>query len=154
MHLVALKRLVVDKSLGIDTDIDSSGDFLKRGRFAIPIDLWIEKIVAQAQLRQPGQSSGRIILTGNRMQDTALIQRFNHLNHPGAQRDLLVFQQNAMPESMIQIPDHAFDRVLAGTALGLRALHFSRTVYLIVGHRSILSLPVNANWPAQEKISA
>ncbi len=109
-HFAALKRLIIDENKGIEAQIEGFG-YPGQGRaFGAPTDLWGEHVVEKAMMGEGGHRLIMVILAGNRLEDPARIEGFDHLANARLHHHALwpIFDQNAVPDRMVEVPDHDF----------------------------------------------
>ena len=111
-HLLALERLVVDEGDGVEADVDVLGDLGHGAGLRIPVDLRIEEVLGEAELLELGHRQVVVVAAGDRVQDAALVERLEDLDHVRAEHDLAVFEQDAVPDRVVEVPDHALDGLL------------------------------------------
>src|SRR5437660_1554478 len=80
------------------------GDGPHASRFGVPPDLRIQEVLLNPELRQLGQRQVWVVAAGDRVQDAALVQHLQRLAYAGPQSDIVVLQQDAVPDRIIEIP--------------------------------------------------
>jgi hypothetical protein len=111
-HLLALERLVVDEGDGVEADVDVLGDLGDRGRLGVPVDLRIEEVLGEAELLELGHGEGVVVAAGDRMEDAARVEGLDDVDDLRAEADLRVLEEDAVPDRVVEVPDHALDRLL------------------------------------------
>lgn len=109
-HLAPLEPRVIDEREGVDIDIQFLGDPPEIRALRVPVDGRVEEEISQAQFRDLFPSDLVLVLAGDGLQDAALVEAADQIdrfeNHLHAV--LAIVADHALPESVVQIPCHAF----------------------------------------------
>src|SRR5215472_8606043 len=131
--LFQLKGLVVDKEKRVKPDIERCGDLLYALALGIPVDLRVQEVLCKAELLQRNYRFFEIVLARDRLQHPSPIELDDYPcdlgSNPDTERSQL--DQGAVPQCVVEIPDHAFHlgRSLSGDRLEspcFRLLPFGR----------------------------
>src|SRR6185295_11562401 len=104
-HLVALVRLVVDERDGFEADVEVLRDPLDRAALRTPMDLRVEEVLEEAELAQLRERRPPVVAARDRMQDAASVERLDRFADPGPEAYLRVFEEDSVPDRVIEIPD-------------------------------------------------
>ena len=111
LHLFQFKLRIVHKQQRINPNVELLSDGSNAFALRLPRNLRAKKVFLQVELLKNLHRFIAVVLAGNGVQDSAVVQGLNDLSDLRLQLQFVraIFDQNPVPHRMIQIPYHAFD---------------------------------------------
>ena len=110
-NFVAFERGIVDESEAVEINVEAVGDLLQILAFTAPIDGGMKEILVETQTCEHLHGLIVMVLADRCLDHAALVQGVNQALGFRAhdQRARAVLNENAFPESVVEVPSDAFD---------------------------------------------
>lgn len=116
-HFGPLEGVVVHEGQRVGGEVERPADLGDRLGLGIPADLGVDEQIGESEGGEPLHGRLLVVPAGDRVQDATPVEEPDQLDDPREGPDVgrvPGFQEYAVPERVVEVPDHALDPGAAG----------------------------------------
>ena len=108
-NFLEFEQVVVDEGEGVQGDIERGRNPFDILAFRTPVDAGMEEVVGKAELLHLPPRVIVVVLAGDTQQNTAPVELSNQPNQVFVHPQRFILEQDALPQGVVQIENHALD---------------------------------------------